>query len=158
MNVKRIKRRVGVHFRKLRRKAKTRIRRAPKVFARIGRRGIRRLRRTIGFAGRLLRSGPKRLTRRWLKRKVRKLSGKKTVTLIRGGKLTKAFPTPMVQRGTGGRHDIVTGRSIIEWRTHPELGRGRVLSWMPGRILDVEFEQGGRPPSGVPVEEIRLLA
>jgi hypothetical protein len=98
--------------------------------------------------------------KRWAKRKARKLSGRKTVGIIRGGELTKkgmaAYSTPMQRRE--GRHDIVPGRSIIEWLLRPELGRGRVLALLPGRLLDVEFEQGGRPPSGVAIEEIRVLS
>jgi len=153
------------------RKIKRKARRMPKVFARIGKRvarrqakkAARRLRKTAGFTRRLVRSGPKRLVKRWIKRKVRKASGRKTVGIIRGGQLTKAgkvafgTSTP-IRKGTGGRHDIVPGRSIIEWLRHPELGRGRVLAFLPERCLDVLFEQGGRPLNGVPLEEIRLLA
>lgn len=88
---------------------------------------------------------PKRTLRRWGKRKARKLSGRRTYR-----------PAPLPRRG--GRHDIVPGRTIIEWHDHPELGRGRVLAFLPGSMLDVEFEAGARPPSGVPVEDVRVLA
>jgi hypothetical protein len=157
-------------LRRMRRKAKRKLRRMPKVFARITKRvakrqakkAVRRSKKIARFSGRLFRTGPAKLTKRWFRRKKRKLSGRKTVGIIRGGQLTKAgskaFSTPPVRKGSGGRHDIVPGRSIVEWRTHPELGRGRVLAFLPERCLDVEFEAGGRPLNGVPIEEIRLLA
>jgi hypothetical protein len=85
--------------------------------------------------------------RRVLKRKARRAFGKRSHRPIN----IKTIPR-------GGRHDIVVGRTIVEWLPHPELGRGRVLAFLPGRHLDVEFEAGGRPPSGVPMEDIRVLS
>lgn len=157
-------------LRRMRRKAKRRLRRLPKVAWRIGKRIARkqarktkrRIKKSAGFARRLARSGPKRLMRRWIKRKARKVSGRKTVGVVRGGRLTKTaakkigYATPPARRGW--RHDIVPGRTMIEWLPVPQLGRGRVLAYIPGNRLDVEFEQGGRPPNGVPLEEIRVLA
>lgn len=84
----------------------------------------------------------------------------KTTTVIRRGKVS----TPRHLRGTHTmvpklrRHDIVPGRTIVEWLSRPELGRGRVLQILPGEMLDVLFELGGRPAAGVPVEEVRVLA
>ena len=71
-------------------------------------------------------------------------------------RIERHFGTPVTRRG--GWDSIKPGRTIVEWIPHPELGRGRVLGFMPGKMLDVEFEQGGRPPSGVEIEDVRILA
>ncbi len=98
---------------------------------------------------------PGRTFKRWARRKVKRLAGRKTVRHTKRQR-EKHFGGPVQRKG--GRHDIVPGRTIIEWLTHPEMGRGRVLAHLPGRSLDVEFESGGRPPSGVPIEDVRVLA
>lgn len=155
--------------RKVKRWIKRWVRRMPKVAMRLGKRAAkrsvrktkRRLKKTGRFTRRLFRSGPKKLTKRWVKRKTRPTSTKRT-TLIRNGQLMKSqakklgYAAPPVRRGW--RHDIVPGRTVVEWRTAPHMGRGRVLAYLPAERLDVEFESGGRPPSGVPLEEIRVLA
>lgn len=118
------------------------------------RKAKRRARKTVGFLGRLARSGPKKLARRWFRRKTRRT---RTRTTRSTREFRRGDGPPPVRRGSGGRHDIVPRRSVVEWLVHPELGRGRVLAFMPGETLDVEFEQGGRPPSGVPIREVRVL-
>lgn len=94
---------------------------------------------------------PKRTARRAIKRKTKKLSGRRTSRPLR---------KELGQRPRAGlaRHDIVPGRTLVEWLTSPELGRGTVLAILPGQRVDVQFAAGGRPPSGVPIEEIRVLA
>lgn len=131
----------------------------PKKLARLGKRvGKRAVRKTkrrgkkaLGFLGRLAKAGPRKLTRRWFRRKTRRVK-----TTTRRPINIKTIGAP--RHGSGGRHDIVPGRTIVEWRTAPELGRGRVLAFLPGRQLDVLFDMGGRPPAGVPIEEVRVLA
>lgn len=148
-------------LRRAMRKAKRKIRRMPKRLARLGKRvakragkkAVRRTRKTAGFLGRLFKAGPRKLTRRWFRRKTRRT---RTRTVASTRKFRPTGSDPRTRRG--GRHDIVPGRTVIEWRTHPELGRGRVLAFLPGRNLDVLFDAGGRPPNGVPIEEVRVLA
>lgn len=150
-------------IKRLARKAKRKARRLPKVAWRIGKRvgrkakrkTKRRARKTFGFLRRLARSGPRRLTRRWFRRKTRR-SRTRTMQSTKRFRNTSHGP-PRARVGTGGRHDIVPMRTIVEWLTNPQLGRGRVLAFLPGETLDVEFEQGGRPPSGVPIREVRVL-
>ena len=83
--------------------------------------------------------------RRKARRKAKKLFGTRTHRPRK--------PIQNRQRPNG----ITPGRTFIEWLTHPELGRGRVIQQLPGNYLDVEFETGGRPPSGVPLEEVAIL-
>jgi hypothetical protein len=90
--------------------------------------------------------------------------GKTMKRAIRRKVKTKRTRRPNVQRivggpvqRKGGSAGIVPGRTIVEWFSHPELGRGRVLAFLPGSALDVEFEAGGRPPCGVPIEDVRVL-
>lgn len=64
-------------------------------------------------------------------------------------------PVPV---GRHRKHDITPGRTLVEWLQAPELGRGRVCEVWPGDMLDVMFETGARPPRGVPVREVRVLA
>jgi hypothetical protein len=154
--IRHVRKRAAVNGRKLRRKVKRKSKVALRIGKRIGRRqakkAVRRLRKTGGFARRLARSGPKKLIKRWAKRKIR---GAKRGRVMASTKRA-SFKATHVRRD--GRHDIVPGRTIVEWRTRPEAGRGRVLAYLSARDLDVEFEQGGRPPSGVPIEEVRVLA
>lgn len=109
--------------------------------------------RAVAFWRHPLRS-LKRITKRKIKAKTKRFRPKTTRVKMRGG----PSATPRARVGSGGRHDIVPGRTIVEWLVHPELGRGRVLAFLPGRALDVVFEAGGRAPSGVPIEEVRVLA
>lgn len=90
---------------------------------------------------------------RTLKRSIkRKMKTKRT----RRPSPSRHFGGPVVR--VGGYDSIRPGRTIVEWLPHPELGRGRVLAFLPGRRLDVEFEAGGRPPYGIEIEDIRVLA
>ena len=137
---------------KLKRKVKKYVRASGRVARRTARRGlkksVRRTKKLVKFSRRLSRSGPKRMMKRWVKRKVR---GKRTVRLA-----SREFRDTHVRRG--GRHDIVPGRTIVEWLPNPYMGRGRVLAYLPGNMLDVEFDQGGRPVNGIRIEEVRVLA
>ena len=90
-----------------------------------------------------------------IRRRAKKITGRKTVRMS-PKRLERHFGSPVVRRG--GWDSIRPGRTIIEWLPHPELGRGRVMAFLPGRCLDVEFETGGRPPNGVEIEDIRILA
>lgn len=159
---KRIKRRAGVRYRWTKRKTKKYARFGWRLGKRYGRRArkkaARRLRRLPGLLLRLARHGPRRLTRRWVKKKARRAFGKRTTRIMVKGQLKKSIGQNYGARRGSARHDIVPGRTVVEWRPRPETGRGLVLAWLPGGRLDVQFELGGRPPSGIPVEEIRVLA
>jgi hypothetical protein len=93
-------------------------------------------------------ASPKRTIKRWAKRKTKKITKRKVVRMKR--------PAGTVRRD--GWDSIRPGRSIVEWIPHPECGRGRVLAFLPGRTLEVEFEDGTRPPYGIEIEDVRLLA
>jgi hypothetical protein len=65
------------------------------------------------------------------------------------------LPTGLARKD--GWDSIKLGRTIIEWMPAPELGRGRVLAFEPGRTLLVEFECGVMR-GDIPIEDIRILA
>lgn len=125
---------------------------------RVSRRTVRKTRtrlkprRVLKFAKRWSRP------RRAVKRKVRRAFGTRTTRVMTRGRVTARFAFDDHVRRGHSRHDIVPGRTVIEWRSHPELGRGHVLAYLTSQDLDVRFEAGGRPPSGVPVHDVRVLA
>ena len=65
------------------------------------------------------------------------------------------MPTGLARRD--GWDSIRPGKTIIEWFPAPELGPGRVLAFMPGRTLLVDFDCGVRR-DGIMIEDIRIIA
>lgn len=91
---------------------------------------------------------PMRSLRRFGKRQAKRKFGKRTRRPMK-------VPTGLARRD--GWDSIRPGRTIIEWLPAPEVGRGLVLAFEPGRTLLVDFE-GSNFRSGIRIEDIRVLA
>jgi hypothetical protein len=65
------------------------------------------------------------------------------------------MPTGLARRD--GWDSIRPGKTIIEWFPAPELGRGLVTAFLPGRYLLVDFECGVTR-GDIGIEDIRVIA
>lgn len=91
---------------------------------------------------------PRRTLKRWVKRRAKRIGGKRTRRPVK-------LPTGLSRKD--GWDSVRPGRTIIEWIPAPELGRGLVVAFMPGRTLLVDFD-GGVRRDDIMIEDIRILA